>query len=264
MKKYFSYFIVSFNAFFTYKADFLIGIIFNLVFFFIYFALWKTIYTGTGQEAISNYSLASTVTYYFIVTLIFRLDVSGRIWLGNDIWSGSYTNDLVKPWNAITIQILTTLSELAIEIMLYMPFAIFIFVFAFNYLILPSPIIFMFFLITLLLGIFLNFVINLSIHSLTFHFGDQEGNANLINYLISFLAGGIFPLAFLPENIKQVFMALPFRYLFDFPANIFLGKVDTGSLYIGWLQMIIWILIFLVVFLIIYKKGLAKYTGTGR
>lgn len=264
IKKYLSYFSVSFRAFFTYKADFLVGIIFNLVYFFIYFALWKAIYAGSGEDLIGNYSLVSTISYYFIVTLIFRLDVSGRIWLGNDIWNGSFTNDLVKPWNAIWIQILTTLSELAIELILYLPFAIFIFIFAFNYLVLPSLPIFLFFLVTIILVIFLNFTINLSIHALTFHYGDQEGNANLINYVISFLAGGIFPLTFLPENLKTIFMNIPFRYLFDFPANVFLGKVTTTEIFIGWLQMVIWGLIFSGLFIFIYRTGLRKYTGTGR
>lgn len=264
MKKYLTYFDVSFRAFFTYKADFLVGIIFNLVYFFIYFALWRAIYAGSGETTIANYTLTSTITYYFVVTFIYRLDISSRIWLGNDIWNGSFTNDLVKPWNAITVQILTTLSELAIEILLYIPFAIFIFLFAFNYMLLPGAAMILFFFITLVLGIFLNFAINLAIHALTFHFGDQEGNANLINYLISFFAGGIFPLAFLPLHLKSIFLALPFRYLFDFPANIFLGKIAPKEMYIGWLQMIIWGIIFSLVFLYIYKKGLKKYTGTGR
>jgi len=264
MKKYLTYFKTSFKAFFTYKADFLVGIILNLVFFFIYFTLWKTIYTTSGDLQIGNYTLAATISYYFIITLIFRLDVSGRIWMGNDIWNGSYTNDLVKPWSAVTIQILTTISELAIEIILYIPFAIFIFVFAFSYILMPPLAIFLCFLLTLILVIFLNFAINLSIHALTFHFGDQEGSGNLINYLISFIAGGIFPLAFLPENVKNIFMALPFRYLFDFPANVFLNKIPLNEIYIGWLQMLGWGLFFTLIFAIIYKTGLKKYTGTGR
>lgn len=264
MQKYLTYFSVSFRAFFTYKADFLVGIVFNLVYFFIYFALWKEIYTHSNEDVIGNYTLVSTITYYFIISLIFRLDISGRIWLGNDIWNGSFTNDIVKPWSTSAVQVLTTLSELAIELLLYLPFAIFIYIFAFNYIVLPSFTIFLFFLLTLVLVLFLNFAINLSIQALTFHFGDQEGNANLINYLISFLAGGIFPLTFLPENLKTIFMALPFRYLFDFPANIFLGKVGFSEIFVGWLQMLIWGIFFTIVFLFIFRTGIKKYTGTGR
>lgn len=264
MKKYLTYFNVSFRAFFTYKADYLVGIIFNLVFFFIYFSLWKAIYSSNGAAIIDNFTLANTITYYFIVTLIFRFDVTDNIWLGSDIWNGQLTNDLVKPWNVIWVHVLTTISTQAIEFLLYIPFAIFIFVFAFSYILIPAPIFILLFFITLLFGIFLNFVINLSIHALTFHFGDQEGNIGLVNYLISFLAGGIFPLAFLPEKIKPFFMSLPFRYLFDFPANVFLGKIAYTDIYIGWLQMFLWGLIFLAALLIIFQTGLKKYSGTGR
>lgn len=264
MRKYLAFFNTSFRGFSTYKADFLVGIIFNLVFFFIYFSLWKAIYAGSGSTEINTYTLADTITYYFIITLIFRFDVDGRIWLGSDIWDGNITNDLVKPWNLIWVHILTTLSEIAVELLLFLPFAIFIFVFAFNYIALPSLAIFGYFLITILLGLFLNFMINLSIHALTFRFGDQEGNSSLINYLISFFAGAVFPLIFMPEPARSVFMNLPFRFLFDFPANVFMGKVATSDIFIGWVQMLGWGLGFFLLLMFIYKKGLKVYTGTGR
>lgn len=264
MKKYLTYFIVSFKAFSTYKADFLVGIIFNLAFFFIYLAVWKAVFTGTSGTEINTYTLASTITYYFIVTMIFRFDVTDRIWMGQEIWNGNFTNDLVKPWNAIGINILVTLSELLIELMLFLPFAALIFIIAHDLIILPSVLYGFLFVGTLILGIFLNFMINLCLHALTFHFGDQEGNISLVNYLISFLAGSFFPLAFLPGPIKDFFMSLPFRFLFDFPANVFLGKIPVTEVYSGWIQMFGWGMLFMGLLIFIYKTGLKKYTGTGR
>lgn len=264
MKKYLTYFDVSFRAFFTYKADFLVGIVFSLVYFLIYFALWKAVFATNGQADIRTYTLNNTITYYFIITLIFRLNITDALYMGSNIWNGDFTNDLIKPWNVILVHIITTLSELGIQLLLYLPFAIFIFVFAFNYIDLPGAMTILLFIATLALGLFLSFAINLSIHALTFHLGDQEGNVGLVNYLISFLAGGVFPLTFLSPQIKAIFLALPFRYLFDFPANIFLGKVQITDVYIGWLQMFIWGLAFMGLFMIIYRTGLKKYTGVGR
>jgi ABC-2 type transport system permease protein len=120
------------------------------------------------------------------------------------------------------------------------------------------------FILTILLGICLSFVINLSIHALTFHFGDQEGNVGLVNFIISFLAGSFFPLAFLHGATKTIFMSLPFRFLFDFPANVFMGKIPLNEILLGWAQISLWSIIFGIILIIIYQTGLKKYTGTGR
>lgn len=264
MKKYLTYLNVCFRAFFTYKADYLVGIVFSLVYFFIYFSLWKAIFSSSGQVEINTYTLANTITYYFVISLIFRLDVTNYIYLGNDIWNGNLTNDLVKPWNVVSVQILTTISDLLIELLLYAPFAIFIFIFALNYIILPAGIMVLFFIITVLLGIFLSFAINFFLHALTFQLGDQEGNIKLVNFLIGFLAGSVFPLTFLPDGIRSFFMALPFRYLFDFPANVFMNKVPVSEVFLGWAQMLGWGMLFIIIFTLVYRHGLKRYTGTGR
>ncbi len=264
MKKYLSYFYVSFREFFTYKADYLVGIIFSLIYFFIYFSLWKAVFASNGQTDIGNYTLANTITYYFVISFIFRLDVTDFIYLSNEIWNGTFTNGLVKPWNAVYCYLLIALSQVAIEILLYIPFAIFIFIFAASYIILPTLTMALCFIVTILLGIFLSFAINFCLHALTFRLGDQEGNINLVSFIISFLAGSIFPLTFLPGALKTFFMALPFRYLFDFPANVFMNKVPLNEVLIGWVQILGWGILFWLIFAIIYKKGLKIYSGTGR
>ena len=54
-------------------------------------------------------------------------------------------------------------------------------------------------------------------------------------------------------------MALPFRYLFDFPANVFMNKVPLNEVLIGWVQILGWGILFWLIFAIIYKKGLKIY-----
>lgn len=264
MRQYVAYFQVSFKNLSTYKADFIIYIIANMVFFFIFFALWKNIYSASGITEINTYSLSNTITYYFITSFIFRLDPTFAMYLNDTIWNGNLTNDLIKPWSAILVDILFTLAELLLRILLYLPFCLFIFIFALGYINLPSFPNLIYFSMTVFLGIFLGIAFYEIIHALCFHFGDQEANISLVSYIVSFLAGGFFPLAFLPQGLKTFFNLLPFRFLFDAPANIFLGKLSMAEILSVWGQMIIWTLLFFGIFLIIFKKGLKKYTGTGR
>lgn len=264
MQKYLTYYRVAFKDILAYKADIIIYIIANMIFFFIYLALWKNIYTSTGTAEIHSYSLVNTITYYFVTSFIFRLDPTGAMFLNDSIWMGTFTNDLVKPWNAVLVDIFYTLAELSVRLLLYLPFCLFIFIVAFNYLSLPNIENLIYFLITVILGIFLNISFLQIFHALCFHFGDQETNIGLISYLVALPAGGFFPLAFLPEGIRAVVKVLPFRFLFDVPANIYLGKLPFNEIAWSWVQMILWIVLFFVIFYFIYKSGLKKFTGTGR
>jgi len=262
--KYWAYFQVSFRNTLAYKADFIIYIIANMVFFFIYFALWKSIYSASGATDINTYSLTQTITYYFVTSFIFRLDPTSSMYLNEVIWNGYFTNDLIKPWNAVVVDVVYTLNELFLRLILYLPFCFFIFLVAYQYINLSSWLNLIYFIITVILGVFLSISFYEIIHAICFHFGDQDANIGLISYIVAFLAGGFFPLAFLPDKLKMVFQAMPFRFLFDVPANIYLGKLTPSEILSSWGQMILWTLVFFAIFYIIYKTGLKKYTGTGR
>lgn len=264
MKKYLAYYKVSFRELTAWKADFFLSTSFNLVFFYIFMAIWTSIYKEGGISNIADYSLSNTITYYFVTTIIFRMDVSDSIYLGNGIWNGNFTNDLIKPWKVKFIDALFSLANVSVALILFLPFCLFIYLTAHQFINLPNEINLIFFIITLILVMIMNIFFSLLFQALTFHYGDQEANISLINYVAMFLAGGMFPLAFLPSNIKWFFDILPFRFMFDFPANIFLGKLSSYEVFISWGQILIWIGLFYLIYSIIFKSGLKKYTGTGR
>ena len=101
-------------------------------------------------------------------------------------------------------------------------------------------------------------------HALTFFYGDQSGQISLVGYLTAAVAGGFFPLDFLPNNLAWLFNHLPFRFFFNTPAKIFLEKFTVSEIYYNWLEMIIWIIIFYLIFHYLFKKGLTLFTGVGR
>lgn len=263
MTKYWTYLGVNFKAFFTYWPDFALSICFNMVFFFIFLFVWKSVYGANQGESIANYTLASVITYYLITSLIYRTDLIDSIYLGQNIWDGDFTNDLIKPWSVILADIISTLSDVMISLIVYAPFFIVMIIATRQYIIFPGIDYLIYFIITLILAFIMNLWINYSLHALTFYWGDQEPNIGLINYIIAFFAGGFFPLAFLPASLAW-FKYLPFRFLFDVPANIFLQKLSLMQILSSWGQMLIWIVIFYMIFYLLYRNGLKRYTGTGR
>ena len=248
----------------AFKGDFILSIIFNMAFFYVYFAIWKNIYSTGDINNIADYTLKNTITYYFITSLIYRLDLTNSLYMNWEVWTGYFTNYLMKPASITLNYLMQTLGDVSVTFILYIPFAAFIYLTVSKYMSFPTGLYWLYFAITLVLMLAMSFFINMIMHSLVFKFGDQENNISLVNYLIGFLAGGFFPLAFLGGKISTLFHLLPFKYLFDFPCNIFLMKIPPVDIFYGWAMMAIWILIFYFISKIIFQKGLKHYTGTGR
>lgn len=103
MTKYLTFVKVAFKSNFTYKADYMLSIVFNMAFFFIFLAIWRYVYSDISTSTIASYSLTGTITYYFITSLIYRANVDDAIYLGNDIWNGFFTNTLLKPCSSIVV-----------------------------------------------------------------------------------------------------------------------------------------------------------------
>lgn len=264
MRKYIAYLVTSFRSNTAYKGDFAVSIIFEMVYFYIYFALWRTIYSANGDAVIASYTVSGMVTYYFITALIYQIEPSDALYLGDNIWTGDFTNDLIKPWKTQLINFIYTTGEIGFRVFLYIPFLFFIYLTAHSYILLPTVPNLLFFLVTLFLIFFLMLTLQMVVQVLTFFFGDQDANAGLITYLIVFVGGGIVPLALLPEKIKSIVDVLPFRFIFNEPANIFLGRISPNAVLYDWLQIILWIASLYLLFNVLYKQGLKKYTGIGR
>lgn len=264
MLKYWTYLTITFKQSLVYKADYFFTIVFNIVFFIIYYSIWTIIYKSQGLTNILDYTLANTITYYFVTTFLYRLDITDELFIGEFIWNGLFTNDIIRPINAKIVYLLDAFSQVLVKVVLFVPIGAIIFIFAHKYVQFPNTQYFVLFLISAILGMFLNTSFFLIINSLTFHVGDQAANIDLADYITKFLAGASFPLIFLPEKIYWLFNALPFKYIFYIPAEIFLGKLSTQQIYLSYLTTVLWTTLFYFIFSIIYRKGLFKYTGIGK
>lgn len=236
----------------------------NIVYFLVYFIIWKAIYTGNGVNQISNYSLNNTITYYLITTIFARADTADQIMLTDWIWEGELTKDLIKPWNVKLVQFIMFIANTVYSLIMYLPFLFVLLISFHNYVNLPSPIYLLYFLITLIFSLTLAMIFFSILHSLTFIYGDQSSNINLVSYLVFGISGGIFPLDFLPANISWIFVHLPFQFMLNAPAKVFLEKISPTNIFYAWGEMIIWIILFYLIFNFVFKKGLRYFDGVGR
>lgn len=248
----------------AYKADFFLYMSINIIFYYTAVALWFSVYKASGITEISSYTLSNTITYMLLSGLLFRLDLSNSVYLSDNIWDGYFTNDLIKPWSVTIINFVSTLTDVLMGILTFAPFFIIMIFSTYKLLDLPSLFNLTCFLVTVFFAFLMNFYFNMMLHSLTFHFGDQQPLIEMTNYITSFLAGAVFPIVFLSGFVKTLFLALPFKYLFFVPSEIFLGKMNINEIIHSWLMILIWTFVFFVAFRLVYMSGVKKYSGTGR
>jgi len=262
--KYLKYFLINFHEEAAYKADFIFYIGSEVVFFVVFYFIWTNVYAKGGATDISSFSLSATITYYFLTSILFRVNPTEAIYLNRAIWNGELTNEIPKPYSLKLIYLVSSYSIAAMEMLTYLPFAGLIFIFVYKYIIFISFTHLLYFFIAMVLASIMGICLQLFLHSLCFHFGDQDANLSLISYIIAFLGGAVFPLQFLPDGLYQALNFLPFKFLFNFPASVYLGKISTHGIWFGFLQMIIWTVVFFCIYYFSFQTGLKKYTAIGR
>jgi ABC-2 type transport system permease protein len=81
--------------------------------------------------------------------------------------------------------------------------------------------------------------------------------------LVFLLAGQVAPLALLPGALKTVAMLLPFRYMVGFPIEVLTGQLDRAGLLSGLAWQGGWLTVALILYTLMWRRGLRRYAAIG-
>jgi len=77
------------------------------------------------------------------------------------------------------------------------------------------------------------------------------------------LSGNLAPLDLFPAPIPQLSVYLPFRYTLSFPVEILLGRVSGDQLWLGFAVQSLWLLATIVLYRVLWTRGLRQYSAFG-
>ncbi|MGH7245640.1 MAG: ABC transporter permease [Candidatus Levyibacteriota bacterium] len=229
----------------------------------VYF-LWESILPqgsslfGYNQRLMLTYILGTSFMYSMVLT-------SRSYAVGADINNGNLSNFLIRPINYFFYWFAKDLGDKAMNI-LFSIFELTVFI------ILLQPSLFfqtnslymLFTIIASLLSFIMYFFLNFLLGAIGFWSPEVWAPRFIFSIVISFFAGGMFPLDILPKPVATFFQFLPFQYLLYFPIKIYLGQLSVLSICIGLCISALWVMIFYKVLQIIWKKGLILYTAEGK
>jgi ABC-2 type transport system permease protein len=220
------------------------------------------VYRGGG--VIGNFNLSSMITYYFIITVLNRILAHPAFWVADMVERGELSTFLVKPFPFLGYVFIHSLTRRVVNLVISVPVLMVALLLLRQYLILPPNLITVilfgfscvlavaiYFLLGLLLG--LVSLWTLEIGSIIYFYYEALG----------FLGGAMLPLSFFPSSVSGILIFLPFKYLYYFPAQLYLGNISLPQIFSGLLVGTVWIVILYLAIALVFNYGLRRYSSFG-
>lgn len=264
--KYFQIIRISLENGFTYRFNFIMWRVRNVIRFVSIYYFWDAVFAGNPN--LYGYDRASILTYVFLSQIIWTIVLSTRTDdVAGEISTGVLSNYLLKPLSYYNYWGMREIADKLLNI-------------AFNivemtalYFIIKPPLVLpqsfgqiSFFLLSIGLAVILYYQLAFFASLLTFWFREDNGwpIRFMFSILISFMTGGFFPLNILPPKIFLFFYMLPTSALIFTPVQIFLGAITGWALVQTFILSIIWILILRFLLNYSWRQGIKIYEAEGR
>lgn len=253
---------ISWTKILTYKFNFILIILGPaLVFFFVKYNLWTSIYETGGQETIRGYSLNSMLQYQIWV-LIVSLIGQGytSLNLARDIRLGKISTYLIYPFNLWQFHTASFIGFVTFQLLVS---ALTLFIIGITG-ILPIPsaeLLIKGTLLTCLVSLFW-YCIQFYIGLLAFWLEETWIIRVLVMNISAFLSGAIVPLEIYPKWFFDAIQYTPFPYVTYVPVRILMGEYE-GSILIGVGYLSFWTIAASILSYFTWKKGIRLYTAAG-
>jgi ABC-2 type transport system permease protein len=255
---------IEWSVMLAYRSESLIWMVSAFVQPLVSLAIWLSISTDMGP--LNGYLQDDYIRYFLGVLLVVRLTQSWDVWeLDREIREGTLSAKLLRPFHPIHWSLAQNL--------VYNLF--------FAALIVPAWCVLAFFIPSARLPVSL---IDLLVATVTIGFA--SGIRFLIGYQVGllafwtnratsiymlyegvhlFLAGRLAPLAMFPDWVQRIGKVLPFYLTIGFPVELLTGKIHIYSreALFGIGLQVLWFMVLLVLFRVIWRKGLKQYGAVG-
>jgi len=225
----------------------------------IYILFWK----GTIRGA--QFSLI--VTYYVLVTIMgafLMSHIEGDIAV-NDIQYGQLTSYLVKPlsyywkklYEELPYRVLQGFFGICILVMLTK-------VFKLSIQITNTPNILLMSVCVMIMAFFIAYTFKAVLGLLAFWFVDVDGLFHLSEIIIILFAGYIMPIDMMPKAWYQAAQIMPFSSMIYYPIIVLQGQLNVAEIWSVLAKQSFWLIFFLIIYLIVWQRGIRKFTALGQ
>lgn len=256
---------ISFQEFIEYRGNIFIEMVGMLVTTFLAIGLWYSLYSFSDQEVIGGYTLTGMMTYLLgagLVNTAMHLNSQGdqQMW---DINRGTLNNHLLKPLSPLAYWFACDMAKKFLMLMFITLITCIVGVLFWKFIIIPSLLQVLLFLVSLVFGIILHFILFHLFMLGAFWMGKSWGLSFIFCVLMGIATGVLIPLELFPDIWKEFLLLLPFKFFGYVPMQIFLGKMNTTELLLSFGEVVLWIIGVFVISRFVYRQGLKVYGAYG-
>ena len=226
MGSYVGLFKMTFKGELQYRAKAISGVVTQVFWGLMYIYLYTAF---MGGKIIEGFSIPQMISYVWIGQAFFVLRFSDlpkncdkEIENGNVCYKFVRPIDLYNQWYAEHFGY-----KLSATLIRCVPLTVVAFLLPKSMrLMLPTSFVsFGLFALALILGALTTSAISMISVFFTFKTMSAKGTATIMNTICGVLGGMYVPLVFMPQNIQNVLNYLPFRFIMDLPARIYVGNI---------------------------------------
>ena len=262
MRKFTRLLIMEWQTTLQYRADLIMWVIMETASPLVSLAIWYTI----ASSANSGPTPKEVRTYYL---LMFFIIICTSAWngffLSQEILNGTISQYLIRPVSVFSKHIANNLTEKIIKLLIPLPIFIITLALAPHWFseTIYKPLNIAIFIVSLLLGATLSFIIDLNFGLLAFWLEDVTQIRRYNDLLREITSGILIPFAFLPLWAHNLFSFLPFRYIYSAPAEIILEQAKGIEV----IQLLgvqaIYLLLATGLLTLLWRQGIKTYVPVG-
>lgn len=248
----------------AYRTHSLVSVFVGPIYFLVQIAIWQAVY-GQG-DSVGGLTLQAMITYYGVSTLISYLTMDFAGWnLQMLIRTGRYLTFALRPIHHRFYALSQKLGHRVLGFLFEFLPVLLVFVLLFRVELVPAS--WPWALLSVALGFLLQFYINYCIGLAGFWLVKTQGLTSILRLITAVCSGALFPLVLLPRAAQAVAFFLPFQYTLYVPSMVFTGSYTLGMFTLGIPQVVLiqglYVLAFLALSELLYRRGMRHYTAVG-
>ena len=246
-----------------YRANLLMYLLYWLVSPIIYLAVWTSIANSKGS--VGGLTANDFVTYYMTLLVVDQITSNTVIYsFGYKIQDGSLSGELIRPIHPmLTNALVNNVAFKMLTITGFIPvWAVLFFLYrpdfssvSINGILLAAP--------AVIMGFLVGYLLSATITSLAFWTTRVYSIHEFYYAMILLFSGQFVPLTLMPKLIQEIAQYLPFQLLIYFPIQLILGNLSQAQIIRGFASGVIWLSIAMVLFTLVWRNGIKRYSAVG-
>lgn len=254
MEKYIKFATIKFMSNFENPFNNIIEIMETLLFFVIYWYVFRTLYQG--KQTVDGITCSMAVTAMLLSIGFDYSYYKGKMYIQEKMRQGTLLVELIKPVDFRLRLLFEDMGKtLFFVVFRYLPVFLIAMLFA-NLQGPKSSFHFILFFISVFLGYIISWLFDFVCNEMAFFTLSVWGIVSIKNALIDVFGGVFVPVWFLPVAVRRILVFTPVLSIYYIPVNLYFGLYDGVKMILAILYQILWIVLLGWISDRVWKRGI--------